>query len=189
MQWAQTRPTQCVGGLYLTVTDSLAPLPINNNNISFSQKSYIFQDCSRNCFAVQITSLNRSVVEWIGRLLLKRNLGSIPGRVKRNAIEINIHSLPAWRSGQCKASPTCGRLVDRWGLDSKTEISLLCILANATWWTKCNYNYFHWGCWIFYIIEAFLDCEKFNKFLSLDQHTLLQTSSRRCRSSENTIGS
>ena len=26
------RPTQCVGGLYLTVADSLAPLPNNNNN-------------------------------------------------------------------------------------------------------------------------------------------------------------
>ena len=26
------RPTQCVGGLYLTVVDLLAPLPINNNN-------------------------------------------------------------------------------------------------------------------------------------------------------------
>ena len=26
------RLTQCVGGLYLTVADSLAPLPINSNN-------------------------------------------------------------------------------------------------------------------------------------------------------------
>ena len=26
------RSTQCIGGLYLTVVDSLAPLPINNNN-------------------------------------------------------------------------------------------------------------------------------------------------------------
>ena len=26
------RPTQCVGGLYLTVVDLLAPLPINNND-------------------------------------------------------------------------------------------------------------------------------------------------------------
>ena len=26
------RPTQCVDGLYLTVADSLAPLPNNNNN-------------------------------------------------------------------------------------------------------------------------------------------------------------
>ena len=26
------RPTQCVGGLYLTIPDSLAPLSINNNN-------------------------------------------------------------------------------------------------------------------------------------------------------------
>ena len=29
------RPTQCVGGLYLTVADSLAPLLINNNNKKF----------------------------------------------------------------------------------------------------------------------------------------------------------
>ena len=26
------RPTQCEGGLYLMVADSLAPLPFNNNN-------------------------------------------------------------------------------------------------------------------------------------------------------------
>ena len=31
------RPTQCVGGLYLTVADSLAPLPINNNNKNIFQ--------------------------------------------------------------------------------------------------------------------------------------------------------
>ena len=30
------RPTQCVGGLYLTVADSLAPLPINNHKKNFS---------------------------------------------------------------------------------------------------------------------------------------------------------
>ena len=30
------KPTQCVGGLYLTVADSLAPLPINNNKKNFS---------------------------------------------------------------------------------------------------------------------------------------------------------
>ena len=34
------RPTQCVGGLYLTVVDSHAPLPINNNNIK-SEKSTV----------------------------------------------------------------------------------------------------------------------------------------------------
>ena len=31
------RPTQCVGGLYLTVADSLAPLPINNNSKNIFQ--------------------------------------------------------------------------------------------------------------------------------------------------------
>ena len=29
----------------------------------------------------------------------------------------------------------------RWLLDSKTEWSLRCLLAKATWWRKCNYNY------------------------------------------------
>ena len=29
---AQLRPTQCVGELYLTVADSLAPQPVNDNN-------------------------------------------------------------------------------------------------------------------------------------------------------------
>ena len=33
------RPTQCVGGLYLTVVDSLAPLPINNNNKTIFRRS------------------------------------------------------------------------------------------------------------------------------------------------------
>ena len=27
------RPTQCAGGLYLTVADLLAPMPVNNNDI------------------------------------------------------------------------------------------------------------------------------------------------------------
>ena len=31
------RPTQCVGGLYLAVADSLAPLSINNNNKNIFQ--------------------------------------------------------------------------------------------------------------------------------------------------------
>ena len=36
-------PTQCVGGFYLTVVDSLAPLPINNNIRDFSKKElYLF---------------------------------------------------------------------------------------------------------------------------------------------------
>ena len=33
------RPTQCVGGLYLTVADSLAPLPINDNNKNVFRRS------------------------------------------------------------------------------------------------------------------------------------------------------
>ena len=31
------RPTQCVGGLYQTVADPLAPLPINNNEKKYFQ--------------------------------------------------------------------------------------------------------------------------------------------------------
>ena len=32
-------------------------------------------------------------------------------------------------------------MVDGWQLDSKTERSLRCLLAMATWRIKCNYNY------------------------------------------------
>ena len=42
LQWAQKRPMQCVGGLYLTVADSLVSLLITNNN------KKIFQSIS-NC--------------------------------------------------------------------------------------------------------------------------------------------
>ena len=31
------RPTQCVGGLYLTAADPLAPLPINNKDKKYFQ--------------------------------------------------------------------------------------------------------------------------------------------------------
>ena len=73
------------------------------------------------------------------------NSGSICGRVKAKTIKIGIHSFPAWRSaiikGQYEASAVCGRQVGRWQLYSKTERSLLCLLAKSTWWIKCNYNY------------------------------------------------
>ena len=35
--------------------------------------------------------------------------------------------------GQCEASTVCGRQVGRGQLDSKTERSLRCLLAKATW--------------------------------------------------------
>ena len=35
--------------------------------------------------------------------------------------------------GQCEASIACGRQMGRWQLDSKTERSLRCLLAKATW--------------------------------------------------------
>ena len=38
------------------------------------------------------------------------------------------------------AFAVCGRQVGRWQLDSKTERSLRCLLAKATWWIKCNSN-------------------------------------------------
>ena len=65
------------------------------------------------------------------------DLGSIPGRVKPKIIKIGIHSFPAWRSA-IKGAVRGGQM-DRWQLDSKTERSLRCLLAKATWWIKCNY--------------------------------------------------
>ena len=43
--------------------------------------------------------------------------------------------------GQCEASTVCGRQMGRWQLYSKTERSLCCLLANASWRIKCNYHY------------------------------------------------
>ena len=43
--------------------------------------------------------------------------------------------------GQCEAFILCGRQVGRRQLDSKTERSLRYLLAKATWWIKCKYNY------------------------------------------------
>ena len=37
------RPTQRVGGLYLTVADSLAPLPTNNKNNSHKENVHSMQ--------------------------------------------------------------------------------------------------------------------------------------------------
>ena len=42
---------------------------------------------------------------------------------------------------QYKVSNLCNRQVDRWQLDSKTEGSLRCHLAKATWQIHCYYNY------------------------------------------------
>ena len=64
------------------------------------------------------------------------DLGSIPGRVKPKTIKIGIHSFlldVQQLKGQCEASAVCGRQVGRWQLDSKTERSLRCFLAKATW--------------------------------------------------------
>ena len=72
------------------------------------------------------------------------NSGSIPGRVQPKPIKIGIHTYPAWRSalkGTVWSLRVCGKQVGRWQLDSKTERSLCCLLAKATWWIKCNYNY------------------------------------------------
>ena len=44
-------------------------------------------------------------------------------------------------NGQFEASTVCGRQVNRWQRDSKTKRSLCNLLAKATWWIKCNYNY------------------------------------------------
>ena len=62
--------------------------------------------------------------------------GSIPGRVKPKTIKIGITAslLDVQQlKGQCEASNVCGRQMGRWQLDSKTERSLRCLLAKATW--------------------------------------------------------
>ena len=53
------------------------------------------------------------------RVSASETVGSslIPGRVKPKAIEIGIHSFPAWRSafkGECEASTVCGKLMIVW---------------------------------------------------------------------------
>ena len=70
--------------------------------------------------------------------------GSIPGRVKPKTIKLVFTAflLDVQQSkGLCEASAVCGRQVGRWQLDLKTERSLRCLLAKATWRIKCNYNY------------------------------------------------
>ena len=70
--------------------------------------------------------------------------GSIPGRFKPKTIKIRIHSFlldVQQLKGQYEASIVCGRQMGRWQLDSKIERSLRCLLAEATWWIKCNYNF------------------------------------------------
>ena len=62
--------------------------------------------------------------------------GSIPGRVKPKTVTIGIHSFMLdvqQLKGQCEASIVCGRQIGRWQLDSKTERSLRCLPAKATW--------------------------------------------------------
>ena len=70
--------------------------------------------------------------------------GSILGRVKPKTIKLvfTLSLLDVQQlKGQCEASTVCGRQVGRRQLASKTERSLRCLLAQATWWIKCNYNY------------------------------------------------
>ena len=64
------------------------------------------------------------------------DLGLIPGRVKPKTIKIGIHSFlldVQQLKGQYEANAVCGRQVGRWQLDLKTERSLRCLLAKATW--------------------------------------------------------
>ena len=61
---------------------------------------------------------------------------SIPGRVKPKTIKLEFTAFlldVQQPKGQCEASAVCGRQVGRWQLDSKTERSLRCLLAKATW--------------------------------------------------------
>ena len=62
--------------------------------------------------------------------------GSIPGRIKPKTLQIvftasllDVQQL----KGQSAASAVRGKQVGRWQLDSKTERSLRCLLAKATW--------------------------------------------------------
>ena len=59
----------------------------------------------------------------------------------RQAVITNFYSVwfDQFLKGQCEAYAVCGRQVCRWQLDSKTERSLCCLLAEATWWIKSNY--------------------------------------------------
>ena len=62
--------------------------------------------------------------------------GSIPGRVIPKTIKIGFTAslLDVQQlKGQYEASAVCGRQVGRWQLDSKTERSFRCLLAQATW--------------------------------------------------------
>ena len=61
---------------------------------------------------------------------------SIPGRVKPKTIKLEFTAFlldVQQPKGLCEASAVCGRQVGRWQLDSKTERSLRCLLAKATW--------------------------------------------------------
>ena len=65
--------------------------------------------------------------------------GSIPSRVKPKTTKNWYSPLPYLTfsnkrdSVHCAASTECGRQGGRWQLDSKTEPSLRCFLAKATW--------------------------------------------------------
>ena len=85
---------------------------------------------------------DKLVVEWIKRLLPKRYawvwfpVGSNQ-RLEKLVFTASVLGVQQFR-GQCEASAVCGRQVGRWQLDSKTERSLRCLLAKASWWMKFN---------------------------------------------------
>ena len=65
-----------------------------------------------------------------------KDLGLILGRVTKDykklvftAFLLDVQQL----KGQCEAAAVCGRQVGKWQFDSKTEKSLRCLLAKATW--------------------------------------------------------
>ena len=81
--------------------------------------------------------LDRSVVEWKERLLLKRltRIGFLVGsnqRLKKLVFTASLLDVQQLK-GQYEASAVCGRQVGRWQLGLKTERSLRCLLAKATW--------------------------------------------------------
>ena len=73
------------------------------------------------------------------------DLGSIPDRVKPKTTKLVFIAFSLLEVLQlqrpCEASSECDRQVGSWQLDSKTERSLRCLLAAASWWIECNYSY------------------------------------------------
>ena len=111
-----------------------AVVPIFKTNFSFFKTDFRYRFFKTDSSG---TDLRASATEAV-------DTGSIPGRVKPKTVKLVFTAflLDVQQSkGLCESSAVCGRQVSRWQLDSKTERSLRCLPAKATWRIKCNYNY------------------------------------------------